>query len=268
MAQQNRDFLSDLGNAARDNPASAALIGMGILWLVTGGSKRSLFSGANSISAGVGLSAKAAAQAAAESAGHLGSATARAVDAAGEVISDVTSRVQDATQTATAATGRALTEVGGQVSDTISSASQGVTKFVGDIGKSPIGGPVSEARVTGAKWGNDVQRTLADAFERQPLLLGALGIAIGAGIAAALPETEIENKLAGEASDAVKEQAREMLSSTADQVKTATSRALDDAKARGLTPEAAGDAMHATAEKLSKVANVARQSVTEKIASR
>ena len=35
--EKTTDFLKDLGDAARRNPVSTALIGMGLLWLFTGG---------------------------------------------------------------------------------------------------------------------------------------------------------------------------------------------------------------------------------------
>ena len=37
VSEKGSDFISDLGDAARQNPLSAALIGMGVLWLFTGG---------------------------------------------------------------------------------------------------------------------------------------------------------------------------------------------------------------------------------------
>src|ERR1700747_1782224 len=39
------DFVNSLQDAARENPVSAALIGMGVLWLFMGGSNTSLFGG-------------------------------------------------------------------------------------------------------------------------------------------------------------------------------------------------------------------------------
>ena len=36
ISEKGSDFLRDLGNAARKNPLSAALIGMGVFWLFTG----------------------------------------------------------------------------------------------------------------------------------------------------------------------------------------------------------------------------------------
>src|ERR1039457_3574567 len=37
ISEKGSDFVRDLGEAARKNPLSTALIGMGILWLFTGG---------------------------------------------------------------------------------------------------------------------------------------------------------------------------------------------------------------------------------------
>ena len=52
-----------------------------------------------------------------------------------------------------------------------------------------------------------VRSNLSDLFKAQPLALGAIGIAIGAGIAAALPATEIEADYLGETSDTVRKKA-------------------------------------------------------------
>lgn len=48
-------------------------------------------------------------------------------------------------------------------------------------------------------------QSIGELFERQPLLLGAAGIAIGAGIAASIPATEAENKVMGGPSDSIRE---------------------------------------------------------------
>ena len=37
MTENGSDFIKDLGDAARRNPVSAALIGMGVIWLFAGG---------------------------------------------------------------------------------------------------------------------------------------------------------------------------------------------------------------------------------------
>jgi hypothetical protein len=40
VTEKGSDFIKDLGDAARRNPISAALIGMGLVWLFAGGNPR------------------------------------------------------------------------------------------------------------------------------------------------------------------------------------------------------------------------------------
>ena len=47
-------------------------------------------------------------------------------------------------------------------------------------------------------------------MEEQPLVVGALGIALGAAIGAAFPRTEQEDRLLGDASDSIADRARQM----------------------------------------------------------
>ena len=58
------------------------------------------------------------------------------------------------------------------------------------------------------------QDALADLFARQPLMLGAVGVAIGAAIAASLPVSQSENQLMGDTADAVKDQAGKLWDET------------------------------------------------------
>ena len=48
------------------------------------------------------------------------------------------------------------------------------------------------------------QSSLADMFERQPLVLGAIGLAIGAAAARALRTSNVENQWVGDLSDDLK----------------------------------------------------------------
>jgi hypothetical protein len=66
---------------------------------------------------------------------------------------------------------------------------------------------------SGASLGSGLQRSLTEVFERQPLLLGALGLGLGAAMAASIPTTEAETAIMGEASD----RARDTLSEAAAQ---------------------------------------------------
>jgi hypothetical protein len=99
---------------------------------------------------------------------------------------------------------------------------------------------------TGTRSGSTFQQNIGDLFERQPLLLGAVGIAIGAGIAASIPTTEAENRIMGEASDLV----RDAVTEKATQARGMADAAVQEVKAQGLTPEAAGEALRKFGEKV------------------
>jgi hypothetical protein len=73
-----------------------------------------------------------------------------------------------------------------------------------------------------------VQNDLGALFERQPLVIGAVGLAIGAGIAAAFPTTEVESRLAGETSDQVKSRTRRFASEQVESGRTLAAQALKE----------------------------------------
>ena len=71
---------------------------------------------------------------------------------------------------------------------------------------------------SGAELLDTVRSNLTEVFRAQPIALGAIGLAIGAGIAAALPATEVEAAYLGETSDAVKAKATEFASEQTEHV--------------------------------------------------
>jgi ElaB/YqjD/DUF883 family membrane-anchored ribosome-binding protein len=83
--------------------------------------------------------------------------------------------------------------------------------------------------------------TARDTFQQNPLLVAGVGLLIGALIASALPKSDIEENLAGDASDAVKRKAREAAAAGFDAAKGATGEILanvaQQATAEGLTPD-------------------------------
>jgi len=69
-------------------------------------------------------------------------------------------------------------------------------------------------------------------FEEQPLLIGALGIAVGAAIGAALPATEQENRLLGEMRDKSLSGLKERGAETYNRARDSASRMGEEAKQR------------------------------------
>jgi hypothetical protein len=193
-------FLNSLSDAVRDNPLPAALIGMGVMWMFMGGSRMSLAGGSGR---------KSVFSAAGEGASQIGGMVRHTADKVGSSISATAEGAANLVSTAS-----------GTVADAATSTYDAA----------------SEAP---ARMGNQLQQNLSDLFDRQPLLLGAAGFALGAGIAASLPVSETEKQVMGKASGYV----HEKVSQTASQVKEVANAAIDETRAQGLTPQVAKEAV-------------------------
>jgi len=96
---------------------------------------------------------------------------------------------------------------------------------------------VSDASSRAAVAAEDQVRRARQGFntllEEQPLVLGALGIALGAAIGALLPATEHEDRLLGEVRDQTVSKVQEMTSDTYDQVRDKVRQVGETGKADG-----------------------------------
>jgi hypothetical protein len=106
---------------------------------------------------------------------------------------------------------------------------------------------------------------LTELFRRQPLALGILGAAIGAGLAAALPLSRKESELMGKSSDELRAKAREAMETQAGRFGDAAERGLhaaaDEAEKQGLTPEGLKSAKDSVASKVSRVVEAANEGI-------
>ena len=110
---------------------------------------------------------------------------------------------------------------------------------------------------------------LTDLFKAQPLALGAIGLAIGAGIAAALPNTDIEKSYLGETSETLKSKAAEIAGQQIDKAATVATTVAetvaDEARRQGLTIDSAKAAMDDLSGKVGRVVDAAGKSVSETV---
>lgn len=238
ISEKGSDFIRDLGDAARKNPVSAALIGMGVLWLLTGGrpvEKAADFArgtGFDRIPDAVGNAFEGA-----------GSAVRFGADSIGERVTSAKEMLRDGGAEALDSAAR----FGSDYADTASD-------YVRSI-------PGAEVEMFDAARSN-----LTELFRAQPLALGAIGLAIGAGIAAALPPSEVEAAYLGESSDAVKAKAAEF---AVEQTNRATKVAedvieavADEARIQGLTVEGAKSAVGDISAKVRRVVDAAGKGVS------
>ena len=236
VSEKGSNFIQDLGDAVRKNPLSAALIGVGALWLFTGGRPLDRASGLvrntgiDRIPDAAGNAFDAARSSLRSGAGALGDRVASAKDGAAEAFDSATRYGRDYAD----------------------SASEYFPALSG----------------TGAEMFDNLRSNLTDVFRAQPLALGAIGIAIGAGIAAALPRTEIEADYLGETSEAMKVKATEFAAEQADRVTEVAGNVMeavvDEACKQGLTLEGAKSAASDISAKVGRVVDAAGKGISER----
>jgi hypothetical protein len=178
------------------------------------------------------------------------------------------SRVNEAARQVGSAISSGAEGAATMVSDTVSAgynelkskgeaASETMTRAAEDTGR-----PSSEY---GRDLGLSVQQNIRQTLEHQPLLLGVIGLAIGAGIASAFPSTKIEQDMMGEAGAAMKEKMQEIVTETSEFASQRAKDVFDEVKkeaaAQGLTPASAKEGLKEAVERVKTAATSSRNSI-------
>jgi hypothetical protein len=240
VSEKGSDFIQDLGDAARKNPLSAALIGMGVLWL---------FAGSRPV----------------ERAGDFvrSSGLDRIPDAAGNAFDAARSIARSGTD----AVGERVTSASGFVKDGVVDAVDSATRFGREYADT-ASEYMASIPGSGAEIFETVRSNLSDLFKAQPLALGAIGIAIGAGIAAALPGTEMEADYLGETSYSVRAKAAQFAAEQTDRVTTVAEAVVDavkeEASTQGLTLEGAKTAAADISAKVGRIVDASGKSISDR----
>lgn len=282
--RRRSNFVQDLGDAARENPISAALIGMGILWMF-GGSAAAM---ARRAAADNMPDPRRALSGAADAVLNTGAAIGEGINSATSKITRGASAALDgatrfgreqtdfAAQQARAGRGAAgemadaVASGARRVQDSASTALEGAARF----GREQSDSVAQYARSipeAGGQMVHTLRSNLSELFEAQPLALGVVGLAIGAGIAAAVPPTQMEAEYLGEASDAVKEKAKQFASEqtgrASEMAEQALNAASEEARKQGLTTEGVKSAASEVSQKVYRVADAAGKGASERAGS-
>lgn len=240
-------FLTNFKDQVRDNPLALALVGGGLAWLMAGSgvsssrtSHRPSHTAATSLYTG-------------ENAGS-GYPVADSGDAEG---SSFTSSLSDGLSSASDAASHAAASVTG----TASNAGQYARETMHDV-RDQLHSGASSLHRSASDFGNRARDTFADALEREPLIIGALGLAVGAALGALIPATRTEERYLGSAARTAKEQAEGMLAEGVERAKEVAgdvyAAARDEADRQGLT--GSGEPV---SERLSKVAKAAGEELSQ-----
>ena len=203
-------FLDGLTAAARENPLAAALIGGGALWLLIGSDK--LKNAAGSITsatapiADLGARAQTSAFSSWEdSYGSMRNRASRMQDEASRTVNETVSKAR--TAASDAMSGAAET-----MSERFDEGMAGAREMFDRVGRAL---PRKETL-------RQAQSSLSDLLERQPLVLGAVGLAIGATVAGALAKSSLEDEWVGDLSDGLKADLKERAGAVSQSVREAS----------------------------------------------
>ena len=195
------DLLRGLGRQVSANPIPAALIGAGVMWMIMGHEKTN---GASLPRLnGDGHATGEAISNAADTAIQRGSDLGTKAGEAAQSVKDTMQSAASSVSSAASAIGQTASSAYESVADTANRTKWAVKDAAYSVKESASALEQSAMAAT---------RGAFDFCKDQPLVLAGLGLAIGAALGAAIPETEAEDRLMGETADQVKEKAQALAS--------------------------------------------------------
>ncbi len=271
------NFFRALTVAARENPVPSLLISAGCMMFLSEkmGLNRLVSNGmSNGIGADRGSDIPRPVHRVSDSASGAPNVAKRALDqvssTVGSAASSVTSGVKSASdfvsnQASNMAEG--VKQGAGALGEQVTGAADQLKRGAQDVGdkvgeySTAISEQVADAadrtQRQATRTMRQVKDTTASFINDQPLLFAAIGLAVGAVLAAALPSTTTEDELMGEASDAVKGAVGEAAADQYETVKATATKIVQDVKTvaetEGLTASGAADLARNLGDKVKRV---------------
>jgi hypothetical protein len=233
----------NLGRTLRDNPLPALLTGVGLAWLMAGSGRPAYRYGRDY--AGPDYDDWESSDDEYRYRGFSGVATGRISSAPSYVGSDGEAPSSDTPgigERAASVANDLRDRAAGTASDLRAKAedtAQGTRDMARDVGEAARM-RASAARRRTSRLGHDAQERVDDMMQDQPLVLGALALAVGAAIGGALPRSRAEDRMFGEHADRAKDEIRSLAESEGRKVK-ATAEAVAD-EARSIADESVSEA--------------------------
>lgn len=259
--------LDNLKNQVRDNPLALALIGSGLAWLMLGEGVKHRAADLGSYAGrryddygrshydddmryGAVSDPWDEPERYRDTSPGMGERMSSMAHGTMDSASGMASGMRDSVAGMASSAGSAASSAGHSISD----AMHGAAHRAGSLG--------SDMRRRGMHAASGARHTFSDMLEREPLIVGALGLAVGAAIGALLPTSRIEEEQLGETSADLRNRAGAMAEAAWDEAAEAVSHTAaavrDAADKEGLSTDT-------LAEKAGRVADAAAQAVEEEV---
>lgn len=297
------EMVQNLGRQLRDNPMPALLIGAGIAWMMLGSrSSANAYTSPSSTTYSqpprplsgttphgpetrhlAGAPAYVPAGSTATSSYTSSSSTSSSGPGLGDRVTGAMHDARDGVSSAASGLYERASDAAGRVGEAASAAWESATDAAGSAQAR-----MSDARMRASDAAYYQSRALREQGRQgldyvvrdQPLILGAIGIAVGAAVGALIPNTEAENRLMGETRDRLADQARDLAEEGYERVSQVASQHMEQAqgiasetygKAKdrldegGLSPSKAGAALGEVARDLADAVTKTVHNVTEEV---
>ena len=219
MSNTQGSFVDSVIAAARENPIAAALIGGGALWLLIGNEKlKSAASFANTTA--FPSSDTAAHRQRSSRSRHQATPAPPTVP---DLDHEASFGLGETLHHASAAASDAVSRAADQMKDRFDEGADYARDIVGQL----------DEILPGNETFTRAQSSLGDLLERQPLVLGAIGLAVGAAVAGAFRASDLENEWVGGYSDSVKEDLSERAGAVSQSVREAADTLKNEIKDAG-----------------------------------
>ena len=289
------EFIRNLGDQVKTNPLPVALVAAGIGWLMIGrpppadrrGYAPSIVPDDSIGPDGKSLDERfddlardtrtevvgALRDSTQASAGRAGSGAKKAASTTFDAMASARDRAQDAAASARDSVSSAYgaaTDAVGRASSAVSDTAAAIGRHATDVGHSTA----ERARRAGdgvAEQAGRTQNAIAQLIREQPLIVGALGLAIGAIFGASLPRSRREDEFMGEASASFKATAAGTAREQFEHLEQAGGRIVEkvrsEAEEHGLTADSAQRLVRDIGAKVSAVAAATKEGAEDELKS-
>jgi len=280
VRHSGRELWANIGARARNNPLQTVAIATAVaypVWRILSNIPVPILL----VGAGLALS-KSGLELSSDNGGDVKAASGTAAGGLTEATRSVRNGLHDAAsgvqETARQTGKQAMEGIAGVATTAASVASSGVETIKRTIGSASgaVGDAVADASETASsalssgyrtgvnatsrggemliESGRRTQNSLIESIERHPLVVGGIGLALGALIAASLPTTRVENRFLGRGSDDLKNRATDYASQGLEKAQNAAKEVYDEvtrkAEEEGLTSNALRDLVKGASEKV------------------